>query len=790
MPGIPGVGSSLSRGAPGGLGRPPGGSSGLPPGGAGSPPGGGALLRSSPSFVQAAKQLPKPGPAPFNPAIKPTVPAATVPAAAVPAAAKATAASVSPLAIAAVAIGGFATGFIIGNEARKVAIQALGERGEFLRYPGEVLPADIASKFHEPTVTTTEDPSYLGGQCDALYRVTGQGTNPDGSDRGITQLAFAPGPLGEMFTTQGQNIHSVNIGLQTATGPQYFYGNAPKGTTVTILSVERLDGAPDNCGNPAGQPLPAPYPLAPALESQPQLQSQPRSAPTSAGAPAPAPRPSLALAPNLAPQPQPQPGLELLPEVSPLPALAPAIDPITEQPALAPGLRPPGSALQPQLLAPSQGQTSDAARKQLPPSLTFLPNPTEIAEILDPIDPGRFTKTAVADPPKPSSPSANSCECELPMRRLGNDLREQLDNLAHQNCCNHILARLQVLEQLLTPAIAGSVDLSDCDDSASVTQSYGGEGLQGLSAQVEALIALASKQWAATRCQPQIIQAINTSCETQSQSHEQSHELLAQIAQRLSIADFPATVPASLLGSGPATTQIESLGELLAWLIQQFDALLGEWPIQVQLDADASQGIQAAEIELANLAEAIAEIYGLTLNAGIDADNNTNMLVRALSELVGLKNMSQITQDIAFANSEYLGYRLQRTQREMAASVTPTQAAQFNQFLQNSTYEILSYENIDQHTVQDYLMKLMFAAGIIKANFFKGAAQDGAGNAAANLVRDLLKPEGNAGEQFWHEFLDIVTAPNYIGNNGIRARIRELFTDVGEPETPTSEDTP
>ncbi|NET39943.1 MAG: hypothetical protein F6K19_49665, partial [Cyanothece sp. SIO1E1] len=218
------------------------------------------------------KPAPKPtlnlAPRPLNLAPRPVIQSAAKPVAGLLPAAKpvagllppaggtgAAAAAASPLSVAAVAVGGFATGFVIGNEARKIAIQALGERGDFLRYPGEVLPADIVNKFHEPTVTVLGDPSYLGGQCDAIYTVTGRGTNPDGSIRGLTQLLFAPGPLGEMFTNPGQNIHSVNIGLQTAAGPQYFYGNAPKGTTVTILSVERRDGAPDDCGDPAGQPL-------------------------------------------------------------------------------------------------------------------------------------------------------------------------------------------------------------------------------------------------------------------------------------------------------------------------------------------------------------------------------------------------------------------------------------------------------------------------------------------------------------------------------------------------------
>ncbi|NET38555.1 MAG: hypothetical protein F6K19_42270, partial [Cyanothece sp. SIO1E1] len=286
-----------------------------------------------------------------------------------------------------------------------------------------------------------------------------------------------------------------------------FYGNAPKGTTVTILSVERRDGAPDNCGDPAGQPLPAPYPTAPTLELEPQLQPQPQATPISAGAPAPAPapRPRLALAPNLAPQPEPKPALDLLPDVSPEPEPAPTIDPVTGEPKAVPlpilslAELPQFQSL-PQVQTQTQTQVEAQPQTQTEPKL-LLPFPTvPVLELEDPTTPGSFTQPEESGPPRTPSPSSNTCECELPIRRLGNDLRDRLEDLIKDDCCDQILEKLQLLEQLLTPSIAGSVDLSDCDAQVETAQSYMGEGLQGLSNQVDALITLAAKQWEVVKC--------------------------------------------------------------------------------------------------------------------------------------------------------------------------------------------------------------------------------------------------------------------------------------------------
>lgn len=117
-----------------------------------------------------------------------------------------------------------------------------------------------------------DPPPFTGGQCAcALYVVTLLRTLPNGTQQNLTTQALA-GPIsGVSSQTVGNQIsHFVNHGVcsggvQTGT-TQTQISSASVGTTVTISSVARQGGQPDNCGNPP----PVYPPLTPPDVTQPR----------------------------------------------------------------------------------------------------------------------------------------------------------------------------------------------------------------------------------------------------------------------------------------------------------------------------------------------------------------------------------------------------------------------------------------------------------------------------------------------------------------------------------------
>jgi hypothetical protein len=133
------------------------------------------------------------------------------------------------------------------------------------------------------------------------------------------------------------------------------------------------------------------------------------------------------------------------------------------------------------------------------------------------------------------------------------------------------------------------------------------------------------------------------------------------IAKRIGTSSYPIEVPESLLtGTDDGKVfKAESNAEYLFWLTKQLDALVGEFPIDIEVkDADPIKGgDQPLKIRIPNIAEAIAEIYGLTFKSSVNQEVELNMLLRLALETTHAKNAAIIAQDYARGNAKFLGYQ-------------------------------------------------------------------------------------------------------------------------------------
>lgn len=258
-------------------------------------------------------------------------------------------------------------------------------------------------------------------------------------------------------------------------------------------------------------------------------------------------------------------------------------------------------------------------------------------------------------------------------------------------------------------------------------------------------------------------------------------EMLRLLIKRLGADKYPVTVPKSLVDNEKDKVKHESLTELLFWKIQQMDALIGQFPIEIEIeDTDPTkEGNQTQKLSFPNIAETLAEIFGTVAKSAINSDLTVDFLMRLAVESIQIKNAAIITQDYARSNADYLGYKGKMTEREIPCAFNPKGVNSIEKLLQESTYKIAGWESVDEESVLEYLQKIVFAAGIIKGIFFRNKDDT---ERMVKEMRNLLDPNSDENierDENWRDFIsglnnensgfnvNATTKPNVEGYTGL-----------------------
>jgi hypothetical protein len=243
---------------------------------------------------------------------------------------------------------------------------------------------------------------------------------------------------------------------------------------------------------------------------------------------------------------------------------------------------------------------------------------------------------------------------------------------------------------------------------------------------------------------------------------EDHADLLRAIYKRLGCNQYPVTVPETLVPKDEEeknkTRTIENLTSFMGWKVEQLDALMGQFPIEIKIPATPELDIPEKFLKFPNLAESIAEIVGILITEKVDSGMTLDLVNRTIVEVIAAKNAAIVAQDLAYANSEYLGYKIKQITREVESTVNVEKLGNYKEFAQSSKYKILSWKNEDKNTVQDFLSKLMFAASIIKEVFYMPASKDKEGKKLKQILKNIqgdIKQSENDWEQFVNNPLDL-----------------------------------
>jgi hypothetical protein len=256
---------------------------------------------------------------------------------------------------------------------------------------------------------------------------------------------------------------------------------------------------------------------------------------------------------------------------------------------------------------------------------------------------------------------------------------------------------------------------------------------------------------------------------------EIAYELPRLIAERLGTGQFPVEIPTTLLSDDDKAKSIklESLTEFVGWFVQQVDALVGQFPVKIDLeDADAQkEGDQKQTIVLPNLAEAIAEIYGVAFQSTYNSSLVVDLVLRHIGESIKNGNMAVETLDYAKAIVKHMGFKGNKVERKVPYFVDPRETADMDKYRKEVELYTQGYEYEDKQTMAAQMQMLVYVAAMLKTIHLnewnpKKQHEDG------KKVREDSKTSDTA----WDKYISNLNDPNSVlrSSDDSKNRIKDI----------------
>lgn len=491
---------------------------------------------------------------------------------------------------------------------------------------------------------------------------------------------------------------------------------------TAIKSVRRNDGLPDTGGNPAPSP-----------EQKPG-NPPPRLLPLSV--------------PAFSPLPAAEPGVSPFPAPAPVPIAPPITDPASDPapaPAPAPAPQPDAPAIPGQLPqldpAPVPGKTSPATQPAAPgiPAIPGVPIVPAVPRV--PAGPRPFGQPFVSPAPgtpplpglSPPVPSQFPIPGQAPKTTPGGSPKSLPPGLP--TTVN------PTPEGQLNPGTATTPGIS-----------MGSGGGTGSGPQIDIC---------AAPCLVDLGQKANQA----ELDLEEILRLLRAIYKTVGVDDFPGSMP---LLNGRGSKPVKNLPELTRWVIQAFDSVYGQFPLDVQVYGPDGK---TKNLKLENLAHSVDELFGLMLTIAEDADAAVNIAARNVVEAIQGKIAAKQAGEIAAANAKFLGYNLKSTKKEVKISVTPAasgpdnklQNQEMKNFLKPSTQNYIGSEYDDDKQVLPILERTLEDGEIARAALYR-PVKTGTKDGDIGLTGEHIKNSRTADdimEKAWANFLKELEKEGY-----------------------------
>ncbi len=283
-----------------------------------------------------------------------------------------------------------------------------------------------------------------------------------------------------------------------------------------------------------------------------------------------------------------------------------------------------------------------------------------------------------------------------------------------------------------------------------------------------------------------------------------------KLSKIVGVDEYPASLPASLISKDEgflgnlipnANKEIPNLTQFLAWYVERFDEIMGQWEIPIEIkDSDPSKpGDQPLGVKLPNMAEAIAEIFTLALQTNLNSETLLNFAVRTAAETVTDKQQNFITYKLLQSMAEWAGYKQKEIKLKMPILFSLGKT-RYDEILNESEIDVACVDFDEKFGLGADLMRFREAVAILQANYKKKV--DPNGDVKGQILKHLLdtfatvnKVSGEDDDKDFEKFLTDVengfintpgannTTEPYGRPYNQRPKIRDL-TDNQPPTTP------
>lgn len=214
----------------------------------------------------------------------------------------------------------------------------------------------------------------------------------------------------------------------------------------------------------------------------------------------------------------------------------------------------------------------------------------------------------------------------------------------------------------------------------------------------------------------------------------------------------PAIVPETFIkrdGKEAKEIKINNLTDLFEWYLKQFDALIGEFSILLEIEqpdgGDSASGSSKPEkLEFFNISETLAEMLGANLNASVNSDLIVNLLSRSLIESGQVKKLAIANSYYLQAIADYLGFEQKHIKKEVPFSFTP-KAKSLAELVKEEKIPLDLVKFSGKDNLQVVLLNLLQGAAVSRSGSWRSLKNIADAASVAVQIKDIIKShQGNA----------------------------------------------
>ncbi|EKD10308.1 hypothetical protein SPLC1_S103380 [Arthrospira platensis C1] len=224
--------------------------------------------------------------------------------------------------------------------------------------------------------------------------------------------------------------------------------------------------------------------------------------------------------------------------------------------------------------------------------------------------------------------------------------------------------------------------------------------------------------------------------------NEECCGMIRRIYEFLDPESFPAEMPEKITVNAENTeNRIKRINTLPEWLMYRFDIddeRWGEFEVKVEIDDVnlMTKAEEKAEIKLPNLAEAIAEIFGMVMEIAISHQVTQNAVLTALHE-AGLAHAAAFKAGREVSEIiDYLGFATEEKYETIKTAFTP-EAESFEELLEPNESKVkITNQKDAKETLQTTLNQIKEIFAIVRA---QGTLQVNSNDPAKDILADLTR---------------------------------------------------